>query len=49
MIACDKPIIARINGACMAGGMGLIGAADLALTTRTAKFGLPEVGIGVFP
>ena len=49
MIACDKPIVARINGACMAGGMGLVGAADLAVTTRGAKFGLPEVGIGVFP
>ena len=49
MIACDKPISARINGACMAGGMGLVGADDLAVTTRTAKFGLPEVGIGVFP
>ena len=49
MIACDKPIVARINGACMAGGMGLVGAADLAVTTRAAKFGLPEVGIGVFP
>ncbi len=49
MIACDKPIIARINGACMAGGMGLLGAADLAVTVPTAKFGLPEVGIGVFP
>lgn len=49
MIACDKPIVARINGACMAGGMGLLGAADLAISTDTAKFGLPEVGIGVFP
>lgn len=49
MIACDKPIVARINGACMAGGMGLLGAADLAISTEGAKFGLPEVGIGVFP
>ena len=49
MIACDKPIITRINGACMAGGMGLLGAADLAVSTDMAKFGLPEVGVGVFP
>jgi len=49
MIACEKPIIARINGACMAGGMGLLGASDIAIASDAAKFGLPEVGIGVFP
>lgn len=49
MIASDKPIIARVNGACMAGGMGLLGVADIAIASDTAKFGLPEVGIGVFP
>jgi enoyl-CoA hydratase/carnithine racemase len=49
MIACDKPVIGRINGACMAGGMGLLGACDLAIAADHAKFGLPEVGIGVFP
>lgn len=49
MIACEKPIVARINGACMAGGMGLLGAADMAIASDAAKFGLPEVGIGVFP
>jgi enoyl-CoA hydratase/carnithine racemase len=49
MIACEKPIVARVNGACMAGGMGLLGAADIAIASDAAKFGLPEVGIGVFP
>lgn len=49
MIACEKPIVARINGACMAGGMGLLGAADIAISSDAAKFGLPEVGIGIFP
>lgn len=49
MIACEKPVVARVNGACMAGGMGLLGAADMAIASDAAKFGLPEVGIGVFP
>jgi enoyl-CoA hydratase/carnithine racemase len=49
MIHCEKPLIARINGACMAGGMGLLGASDIVIASDGAKFGLPEVGIGVFP
>jgi methylglutaconyl-CoA hydratase len=49
MIACEKPVIARVHGACMAGGMGLLAASDLAIASEGAKFGLPEVGIGVFP
>jgi enoyl-CoA hydratase/carnithine racemase len=43
------PIIARINGACMAGGMGLLCMADMAVAADSALFGLPEVKIGLFP
>lgn len=43
------PIVARINGACMAGGMGLACLADLAVAADHAQFGLPEVRVGVFP
>lgn len=43
------PIIARINGVCMAGGMGLLCMADMAVASETALFGLPEVKVGVFP
>ena len=43
------PIIARINGACMAGGMGLACMADMAVAAEHAQFGLPEVRVGVFP
>jgi enoyl-CoA hydratase/carnithine racemase len=49
MMECEKPIIARINGACVAGGMGLLGAADIAIACDDAQFGLPEVKVGVFP
>lgn len=44
-----KPSIARVNGVCMAGGMGLLCMTDMAVATDTAVFGLPEVKVGVFP
>jgi methylglutaconyl-CoA hydratase len=47
--AFTKPIIARVNGTCMAGGMGLLCLADMAIAVDTAIFGLPEVKVGVFP
>lgn len=46
---CSKLVIARINGAALAGGMGLVAASDLAYAVDHAKFGLPEVRVGVFP
>ncbi|MEJ8814644.1 enoyl-CoA hydratase-related protein [Variovorax ureilyticus] len=46
---CRIPIVGRINGLCMAGGMGLFGLCDMAVAVDTAKFGLPEVKIGIFP
>lgn len=45
----NVPIVARVNGACMAGGMGLLAMADLAVAHERAIFGLPEVKVGVFP
>lgn len=44
-----KPAIARVNGVCMAGGMGLLCMTDMAVAADTAIFGLPEVKVGVFP
>jgi methylglutaconyl-CoA hydratase len=43
------PTIARINGTCMAGGIGLLCMADLAIAADHVQFGLPEVKVGVFP
>ncbi len=45
----NVPLIARVNGACMAGGMGLMGMCDMVVAARHAIFGLPEVKVGVFP
>jgi enoyl-CoA hydratase/carnithine racemase len=43
------PLVARVNGHCMAGGMGLLAFCDMAVSTSTATFGLPEVKVGLFP
>ena len=47
--ASTVPIVARINGHCLAGGMLLLGMCDVAVAAATARFGLPEVKVGVFP
>jgi enoyl-CoA hydratase/carnithine racemase len=44
-----RPAIARINGVCMAGGMGLLCMTDMAIAADHVMFGLPEVKVGVFP
>lgn len=43
------PMIARVNGHCLAGGMGLFAMCDMAVAAAHASFGLPEVKIGLFP
>ena len=47
--ASNLPSIARVNGVCMAGGMGLAAMCDMAIAADHAQFGLPEVKIGLFP
>jgi len=44
-----RPLIGRINGACVAGGMGLLGACDHVVAVDTARFGLPEISHGIYP
>lgn len=46
---CLLPTLAVVNGHCLAGGMGLVSMVDLAISVDTAKFGLPEARVGVFP
>jgi enoyl-CoA hydratase/carnithine racemase len=43
------PMIAAVNGACMAGGMGLMAMCEMVVAADHAIFGLPEVKIGIFP
>ncbi|MEZ5730402.1 MAG: enoyl-CoA hydratase-related protein [Burkholderiaceae bacterium] len=44
-----KPVIAAINGAAFAGGLGIVGAADIVVTSESALFSFSEVRIGVIP
>lgn len=42
-------ILARVQGSAMGGGFGLVCAADIAVGGESAKFGLPEVRLGLSP
>lgn len=44
-----KPVIAAVNGAAFAGGLGLVGAADIVITVADVQFSFSEVRIGVIP
>jgi methylglutaconyl-CoA hydratase len=44
-----KPVLARIAGHCMGGGVGLAAACDLSVAAEEAKFGFTEVRLGVAP
>jgi len=44
-----KPTVARINGYCLAGGTGFMLACDIVMAKESAKFGTPEVNVGLFP
>jgi methylglutaconyl-CoA hydratase len=44
-----KPVLARIAGHCMGGGVGLAAACDLAVASNGARFGFTEVRVGVAP
>lgn len=44
-----KPVIAAVNGAAFAGGLGLVGAADIVITAEEVQFSFSEVRIGVIP
>ena len=44
-----KPVIAAVNGAAFAGGLGLVGAADIVIAVEDASFAFSEVRIGVIP
>jgi enoyl-CoA hydratase/carnithine racemase len=45
----DKPIVARVNGVAMGGGLGLVAASTLAVAASDAKLGTPEIDVGLFP
>ena len=44
-----KPTVARINGYCLAGGTGFMLGCDIVIAKTSARFGTPEVNVGLFP
>jgi len=49
LVAFPKPIVVRLNGHCLAGGLGLMLAADIVYAPEGIKIGTPEVNVGLFP
>lgn len=43
------PLVAAVEGCALGGGMEIVLACDLVVAARDARFGLPEVGLGVVP
>jgi methylglutaconyl-CoA hydratase len=46
---CLLPVIARVQGAAIGGGVGLVAASDIAIAAEDAVFSLAEVKLGILP
>ena len=46
---CPKPVVAKVQGDCYAGGMGLVAACDIIVAAEQVQFCLSEVKLGLIP
>jgi methylglutaconyl-CoA hydratase len=46
---CPLPVVGRIQGAAIGGGVGLVAVCDIAIAAKDSKFGLSEVKLGILP
>jgi enoyl-CoA hydratase/3-hydroxyacyl-CoA dehydrogenase len=46
---CSKPVVARVHGLALGGGVEIALACDYIVATPNASFGFPETGIGIYP
>jgi len=44
-----KPVVARVNGQALGGGLGLVAACTFAVASSDAKLGTPEIGVWICP
>ncbi len=49
LVRSTKPVVARVNGHAMGGGLGLVAASTFAVASTEAKLGTPEIDVGLFP
>ena len=49
MRRCPKPVVGRVNGHALGGGLGLVAGCDIAIAADHATFGTPEIGVGLWP
>jgi len=49
VVRCPKPVIARVHGAALGGGSGLVAACDIGIAVDSAQFGFTEVKWGIVP
>jgi enoyl-CoA hydratase len=49
MRECPVPVVAKVQGLCLAGGIGLVAGCDVVLARESASFGMPEIDRGLWP